>query len=109
MVSSGFNSIELLFRMPNSGELREKWIQSIESHQQFSSNDEHTLYYTVCSNHFERTEITGGVNRRLKPGVYPTLFPMNVVMNASMNDDLPELEQVTDYNINVELIKENEK
>lgn len=35
------------------------------------------LYYSVCSDHFEHSQMYKGQNLRLKPGAYPTIFPQN--------------------------------
>lgn len=93
-----------------AGEIRNKWIDSIKLHQKFSSNDEHTSYYAVCINHFEKSQIYGGVNLRLKPGAYPTIFPTNP--NAPINDDFLEVEPIVEPNVDGNMLQtadDNEK
>lgn len=93
-----------------TGEIRNKWIDSIKLHQGFSSNDEHTSYYAVCSNHFEKSQIYGGVNLRLKSGAYPTIFPTNP--NAPIIDDSLEVEPIVEPIENENMLQtadENEK
>lgn len=61
--------------MPKEGQCREKWIESIKSHQSFTLNDERTPHFFVCSNHFLPEQIYSGKNPRLKPDSVPSVFP----------------------------------
>lgn len=78
--------------MPQDTKAREKWIASIKTHQTFSNIDEKTIYYSVCSNHFESSEMYSGKNVRLKPEACPTIYPRIYQTAAqteeiAMNDD----------------------
>lgn len=33
--------------------LRQNWINAIKEHQQFTEDDEHSLRYVLCANHFK--------------------------------------------------------
>lgn len=77
-----------IFRCPNSGTVRERWIHSIKSHQTLSVADERSLYYSVCNLHFDAGQIYNGVKPRLKPGTFPTIFPVkNVSAEIMVNND----------------------
>lgn len=73
------------FRCPKNGDIRDRWIESIKSHQSISPEDEKSLSYVVCSNHFHPSEMKGNPSR-LKPGTYPTLFP-TLSNEYSINDE----------------------
>lgn len=61
-------------RCPLLGELREKWLRAIKSHQSMSPDDEKSLSFMVCSEHFEPSQFYEG-KLRLRPGGNPTIFP----------------------------------
>lgn len=61
-------------------------MQSIKSHQSISHDDEKSLTYTVCSNHFLSTELKGKPFR-LSSTAYPTVFPATTNECGSLNND----------------------
>lgn len=66
------------FRCPRDGEIREKWLEAIKSHQSISPDDEKSISYFVCSEHFGDSQFYKSSYKgslRLKPGEHPTIFP----------------------------------
>lgn len=62
-------------RLPQNGDTRERWIKSIEKHQQFIEGG----YFYLCELHFDPTEIVrNGKRFRLKNGAFPKNFPYNL-------------------------------
>lgn len=48
-----FQSFLIHFRLPVEMPLRQNWINAIKEHQQFTEDDEHSLRYVLCANHFK--------------------------------------------------------
>lgn len=90
-LSVSFNGFQRI-RMPKSS-LREQWIESIRSHQRFSDNDGMTPYYSVCSSHFEPSNICGG--KRLKQGAFPTIFP--ALQTQSDDEEVLSIDSISNH------------
>lgn len=68
--------------MPKVVDLRDKWIQNIETHQQY---DWEPVYFSVCELHFEPDAIIRhGSSFKLKKGTLPTIFPDKKMWVATM-------------------------
>lgn len=59
--------------MPQDAQKRDEWIKKIKSHQNFTAVDENSVRFTVCSEHFEATQLQR-TKGRIIPGC-PTIFP----------------------------------
>lgn len=68
---------EIQFSVPFEPARRQKWIDAIETHQQF---DYYVSRYFVCEQHFSVDAIKRiGFRTDLKPNAIPTIFPQMYV------------------------------
>lgn len=60
-------------RIKGDGDAREKWIEAIETYQQFDHN---SAQYSICEAHFDESDFIIKRNKRaLQNGAIPTKFP----------------------------------
>lgn len=65
----------LLSSVPPKSELREKWINAIETKSQ-QTYDHTSIRYLICELHFDPERIEGAVSRKkFKSEVAPSIFP----------------------------------
>lgn len=66
--------IIFFLRIPTTVDVRNRWIEVIESHQQY---DYEAQYFNMCELHFERDRIIpNGIGKfTLKKGTLPSIFP----------------------------------
>lgn len=84
--------------MPQDSEKRQQWIERIKTNQQFSTNDEHSIRFTVCSEHFEAARLKKPKGRIVPEGS-PTIFPvtdeLENVNGFDLHPQFDGIEQVT--------------
>lgn len=64
--------------------MRNQWIESIKSHQEFNSIDNATIRFNVCNKHFRSEDITNSGSRVLVRS-HPTIFPQINIELQRMN------------------------
>lgn len=73
-----------MLRIPRDVEKRKQWIDKIKNHQAYTQNDEETIRFCVCSEHFESSELKK-IKGQIVPGC-PTIFPDNEDIGNSVAD-----------------------